>query len=1258
VVLLGRSGHFSSTLPELLHSETLITATSCNVAASEDVAAALGAGAAGGPLAAVFHAGGVLQDGVLLKQSASSVRAVFAPKLSFLQAAQAALARQPQRHVSLFASVSAFLGSPGQANYAAANAALGAWADRAQGAGLAGSSVQWGAWAEVGMAHGNAAVLARVERSGLGVVQPGGGLGALRAVLVGAAAGRLVQAIASPFSFDRLLHGLEETPYIFSEVTAAGGGDVAAAAAGFSGALGAPPLLPAAPAAAAQVDAAALAEEIGRVVAGMLGADVSGGQPLMEAGLDSLAAVELRNELGARFAVSMPATVMFDYPTVDALAGFIAGATRPAQPHAAQLAAAPAGDPRAQVTAVLGVSCRYPGGVRSAGGFWRAGAAAADLPSTVPSTRWDLDRLYAPDLAGPSAAGRMYARFGAFLEGVEAFDAALFGLPRAEALATDPQQRLLLEEAHAALGRAASTPGGFAGTDTGVYVGCMYQEYAAVLADSGSKLSTAAATGNSASFMVGRLSYTFGLAGPCISTDTACSSSLVAVHLAHRGLHDGEASAAVAAGANLMLSATTTVAICQLQALSPVGRCKTFDASADGYGRGEGFAVAVMGLQGQGGGGGAGALALLRGTAVNQDGKSSSLTAPNGPAQTKLVLAALRHGGLAAEDLGFVALHGTGTPLGDPIEMGALGQALSGGPPGRQPLTLGSVKSCYGHTEGAAGVTGLLLAVQAAAHAAAPPVMHLRSVNPYVEAVLGDWRKGGSLAAAVPRQLQAGAASVGALAGTSSFGMSGVNAHALVSAVDGGAGERRPAAAHLLRGQPLWPLPAFSPLLARAAAGVTEVLFACSLATPALSFLQQHAAGGTPTLPAAALLELLAAAAAVCTDSGHEATGGIMQAVLSTSVVAAGGAELLCRLALDSGAVSASAGGITCASAQAATVSHAARGGAIVAPRSTLVLMHPVCAAPAGHCAVVAPGVLPAHGYRCHPARLEAAAALAALSGDNDPAQALSILGCALYLPQPHRSNTELSAAAQPLSGSHALALRAAGGAAAAVEGLLTRPLVETQRARLFASAGSSAWQLVWQPADILQRPADAGPPRCLVVSTAPCPADALCEAEAPGERPALWAINATWPSEPTAAPASGVELSIGAEAHLAWLVQSCAADHCLFAERPAPGAGRPALEHAAATMLATMQAVLRSSRPLKASLVTFDAQEVPPYAAAFQPAAGVLQGAWGLLAACSCFRSFALMHWMASHLFFSCLQASPARCSWRRGPGLVPLWT
>jgi hypothetical protein len=354
--------------------------------------------------------------------------------------------------------------------------------------------------------------------------------------------------------------------------------------------------------------------------------------------------------------------------------------------------------------------------------------------------------------------------------------------------------------------------------------------------------------------------------GPCVSVDTACSSSLLATHLGHQALHMRECRSAAAGGTNVMLLESTTSTICQLQALSPVGRCKSFDSSGDGYGRGEGFAVVVMQRQGSAAAASAEqhVYAIVRGSATNQGGRSSGLTAPNGPAQTALVRAALAAADVAAARVNVVSVHGTGTPLGDPIEVGALAQALPAG----GPMALVSNKSCYGHTEGTAGLTGLFMAASTLRQGAMPPIMHLRKVNPYVEAALGDWGKGRGRGNAVtlPRQMApagTGACSAGMLASTSSFGMSGVNAHMILDVSMPSLLQSHDLKALAFQRERYWcTLMAAHPLLhAYSGGGRASGVMQCSLSAPALSYLLGNQVGGAILIPASALLEICSAAA-------------------------------------------------------------------------------------------------------------------------------------------------------------------------------------------------------------------------------------------------------------------------------------------------------------------------------------------------------------------------------------------------------------
>jgi acyl transferase domain-containing protein len=463
----------------------------------------------------------------------------------------------------------------------------------------------------------------------------------------------------------------------------------------------------------------------------------------------------------------------------------------------------------------------------------------------VPLDRWDADHYFAAD----AAPGKSYARLAAFATGAELFDAAYFRMSRGEAAALDPQARLLLRCAADALrgGGGAQAQASLAALapSTATYVGCMFTDYMDLLRVTlGQKHTGPVMTGNGAPYQCGRVAYAFGLQGPCVGIDTACSSSLVAAHGAHRGIAGGEAAAAVAGGVNAMLWHETTVGICQLQALSPAGRCQSFDAAADGYGRGEGFAVVVLARAGAVEG--ASPCALVRGSAVNQDGRSSSLTAPHGPSQQNLVATALASGALRPEEVGLVAVHGTGTPLGDPIEVGALGQALGGGGGGgRGAVTLASVKSCYGHTEGTAGVTGMLFAMAAAGQALAPPVLSLRSVNPYVATALGAMGSRAAPGAFVPRQpAPAAAAQAQPVAGTSSFGMSGVNAHLLLTTAPPPEGHPPPARAQPWALHRFWPVPAASALAGAPSLRPGLAVFSANLRAAKLAFLYDHIVQG------------------------------------------------------------------------------------------------------------------------------------------------------------------------------------------------------------------------------------------------------------------------------------------------------------------------------------------------------------------------------------------------------------------------------
>ncbi|NBD13838.1 type I polyketide synthase [Corallococcus silvisoli] len=427
---------------------------------------------------------------------------------------------------------------------------------------------------------------------------------------------------------------------------------------------------------------------------------------------------------------------------------------------------------RREPIAIIGMGCRFPGGARSPEAYWRLLRNGVDAITEVPPERWDAEAWYDPD---PETPGRISTRFGGFVEGIQDFDAPFFGVSLREARSLDPQQRLLLEVTWEALEDAGVAADSLAGSATGVFVGIGGTDYGQLLLARGpEEIDAYLGTGNAHAVASGRLSYWLGLQGPSLSVDTACSSSLVAVHLACQSLRGGECRMALVGGVSLQLLPEFSVNFSKARMLAPDGRCKTFDAAADGYVRSEGCGVIVCKRLSDARADGDRILAVIRGSAVNQDGRSSGLTVPNGPAQQAVIRKALESASVAPGAVSYVEAHGTGTSLGDPIEVQALASVFGERPRG-EPLWIGSVKTNLGHLEAAAGMAGLLKVVLALRHRELPPHLHFHRPNP----LSGPWEQ---LPLAVPTQCTPwNSGDSHRVAGVSAFGFSGTNAHVVLA---------------------------------------------------------------------------------------------------------------------------------------------------------------------------------------------------------------------------------------------------------------------------------------------------------------------------------------------------------------------------------------------------------------------------------------------------------------------------------------------
>ncbi|MDH6145903.1 acyl transferase domain-containing protein/acyl carrier protein [Kitasatospora sp. GP30] len=753
-----------------------VTIAACDIADRDALSALLDGIPAEHPLTAVIHTAGTGGSALITDCSPAELVATASAKIAGAVNLDALLHESALEAFVVFSSNAGTWGSRGRAGYAAATAYLDALAQSRRDRGLAATSVAWGVWGGAGAA-GDPEISEVAQRHGVPVMDPDTALVALQQTLDRDETCTAVADVDWPrftvaFTANRGSAFLGELPEVKKALAAQQAEPVAKT--GEAGPA-ATPLVQRLLTMGSADQKHHLLELVRSHVAVVLRHEsahaIDERRAFRDLGFDSVTAVELRNRLNAETGLRLSPTTAFDYPTAEVLAEHLRRELVGEQATAAGLPAVRAAVLDDEPIAIVGMSCRYPGGVRSPEGLWQLVADHVDAVSGLPADRgWDIESLYDED---PDAVGKLYSVEGGFLYDAGEFDPAFFGIAPREARAMDPQQRLLLETSWEVFERAGIDPHSLHGSQTGVFVGTNGQDYTMVQAKAWEESENYVLTGGSASVLSGRIAYTFGLEGPSVSIDTACSSSLVALHMACQALRSGECELAVAGGATVMATPALFVAFSRQQGLARDGRSKAFAAAADGAGMSEGAGVLLLERLSDAQRNGRTILAVVRGSAVNQDGASNGLTAPNGPSQQRVIRQALANAGLSTSEVDVVEAHGTGTRLGDPIEAQALLATYGQDRDAEQPLWLGSLKSNLGHTQAAAGVAGVIKMVMAMRHGTMPKSLHIDAPTPDV-----DWSAGNVSLLTDDRPWPADERP--RRAGVSAFGVSGTNAHVIL----------------------------------------------------------------------------------------------------------------------------------------------------------------------------------------------------------------------------------------------------------------------------------------------------------------------------------------------------------------------------------------------------------------------------------------------------------------------------------------------